>query len=199
MPYNPDVPVSRPPQGLEWVGDDGVGGRRSVGDGAGDLARQYVERRIRFALGLRLADADDGDEAGLKNDDAEQAGDRVHLQHLRFRGLHLDVPRPVGAAAGHQDRQRTQGPHHRERFGQGVDRLIVGGGDGTVGRIAKRLIGRDIPVAPLPFGTANNISKTLGLTELTLKEIGDKYNLSRERIRQLQEQALGKIRKHMRD
>jgi RNA polymerase primary sigma factor len=35
--------------------------------------------------------------------------------------------------------------------------------------------------------------------ELTLKEIGDKYKLSRERIRQLQEQALGKIRKHMRD
>lgn len=35
--------------------------------------------------------------------------------------------------------------------------------------------------------------------ELTLKEIGDKYNLSRERIRQLQEQALGKIRKQMRD
>ena len=31
--------------------------------------------------------------------------------------------------------------------------------------------------------------------ELMLKEIGDKYNLSRERIRQLQEQALGKIRK----
>jgi RNA polymerase primary sigma factor len=35
--------------------------------------------------------------------------------------------------------------------------------------------------------------------ELTLKEIGDKYNLSRERIRQLQEQALGKIRRHMRE
>ncbi|MCS6901285.1 MAG: sigma-70 family RNA polymerase sigma factor [Myxococcales bacterium] len=35
--------------------------------------------------------------------------------------------------------------------------------------------------------------------ELTLKEIGDKYNLSRERIRQLQEQALCKMRKQMRD
>jgi RNA polymerase primary sigma factor len=35
--------------------------------------------------------------------------------------------------------------------------------------------------------------------ELTLKEIGDKYNLSRERIRQLQEQAIGKIRKQMRE
>ncbi len=33
--------------------------------------------------------------------------------------------------------------------------------------------------------------------ELTLKEIGDKYNLSRERIRQLQEQALEKIRRHV--
>ncbi len=35
--------------------------------------------------------------------------------------------------------------------------------------------------------------------ELTLKEIGDKYNLSRERIRQLQEQALTKIRRQIRD
>ena len=35
--------------------------------------------------------------------------------------------------------------------------------------------------------------------ELTLKEIGEKYHLSRERIRQLQEQALIKIRKQMHD
>ncbi len=35
--------------------------------------------------------------------------------------------------------------------------------------------------------------------ELTLKEIGDKYNLSRERIRQLQEQALGKMRRQMKE
>jgi len=33
--------------------------------------------------------------------------------------------------------------------------------------------------------------------ELTLKEIGDHYSLSRERIRQLQEQALRKIRRHL--
>ena len=33
--------------------------------------------------------------------------------------------------------------------------------------------------------------------ELTLKQIGDKYNLSRERIRQLQQQALGKLRRHL--
>jgi len=36
-----------------------------------------------------------------------------------------------------------------------------------------------------------------GGEEMTLKEIGDFYNLSRERIRQLQEQALRKIRRHL--
>jgi RNA polymerase primary sigma factor len=35
--------------------------------------------------------------------------------------------------------------------------------------------------------------------ELTLKQIGDKYRLSRERIRQLQDQALGKMRRQMRE
>ena len=35
--------------------------------------------------------------------------------------------------------------------------------------------------------------------QLTLKEIGEKYQLSRERIRQLQEQALTKMRRQMRD
>ena len=36
-------------------------------------------------------------------------------------------------------------------------------------------------------------------SELTLKQIGEKYQLSRERIRQLQEQALVKMRRQMRD
>jgi RNA polymerase primary sigma factor len=40
------------------------------------------------------------------------------------------------------------------------------------------------------FGLAND-------RERTLKEIGDEYHLSRERVRQLQEQALGKMRKAM--
>lgn len=52
-----------------------------------------------------------------------------------------------------------------------ADVVAVAGGDGTVGRVAKKMIGRRTPLAPLPLGTANNISKTLGLTELTLEEI----------------------------
>lgn len=45
---------------------------------------------------------------------------------------------------------------------------------------------------------ADVLKKRFGLTggrEQTLKEIGDSYKLSRERIRQIQEQALGKIRR----
>ncbi len=47
---------------------------------------------------------------------------------------------------------------------------------------------------------ADIIRKRFGLVddeELTLKEIGGQYSLSRERIRQLQEQALGKIRREL--
>jgi RNA polymerase primary sigma factor len=48
---------------------------------------------------------------------------------------------------------------------------------------------------------ANILRHRFGLDddqELTLKEIGEKYNLSRERIRQLQEQALSKMRHALR-
>jgi diacylglycerol kinase family enzyme len=51
------------------------------------------------------------------------------------------------------------------------DLVVVAGGDGTVGRVARKLIGRDLPLAPLPLGTANNISRTLGLTERSIDEI----------------------------
>ena len=47
---------------------------------------------------------------------------------------------------------------------------------------------------------ADILRKRFGLLndhERTLKEIGDEYQLSRERVRQLQEQALGKMRKAM--
>jgi diacylglycerol kinase (ATP) len=51
------------------------------------------------------------------------------------------------------------------------DLVAVAGGDGTVGAVASRLIGRRIPITVLPLGTANNISNTLGLTSRPLEEL----------------------------
>jgi len=49
-----------------------------------------------------------------------------------------------------------------------ADLVAIAGGDGTVARVAKALVGRALPFTVLPMGTANNISKTLGLTDLPL-------------------------------
>ena len=43
------------------------------------------------------------------------------------------------------------------------DAVIVAGGDGTVGKVAKRLAGTDVPLVVLPTGTANNIARSLGI------------------------------------
>lgn len=43
------------------------------------------------------------------------------------------------------------------------DLVVVAGGDGTVGRAALSLVGSRLPMAILPLGTANNISRTLGI------------------------------------
>ncbi len=43
------------------------------------------------------------------------------------------------------------------------DLVVVAGGDGSIRAVATRLLNRNIPIAPLPLGTANNIARTLSL------------------------------------
>lgn len=52
-----------------------------------------------------------------------------------------------------------------------ADAIAVAGGDGIVGRVAKRMAGSPVPVAPLPGGTANNIARTLGLAGRPWEEL----------------------------
>jgi diacylglycerol kinase (ATP) len=51
------------------------------------------------------------------------------------------------------------------------DIVAVAGGDGMVGKVAKHLIDRQVPIAVLPIGTANNIAKTLGLRDSPLAQL----------------------------
>jgi diacylglycerol kinase family enzyme len=60
------------------------------------------------------------------------------------------------------------------------DIVVIGGGDGTVGNVAKHLIGRNIPIGLLPLGTANNIAASLGIKGEP-KDIIDGWNLSRRK------------------
>lgn len=50
-----------------------------------------------------------------------------------------------------------------EALAQPADIVIVAGGDGTVAKIARTLNDRKTLVAILPFGTANNIARCLGI------------------------------------
>jgi RNA polymerase primary sigma factor len=110
----------------------------------------------------------------------------------KVRDLYADTPfsldRPVGDEDGRRFidflvEENNLSPYDNlanQKWAEEVRRLL-----GTLTPIESRII-------RWRFGLDNE-------DELTLKEIGDKYNLSRERIRQLQEQAIGKIRKQMRD
>ena len=51
-----------------------------------------------------------------------------------------------------------------------ADIVAVAGGDGTVSRVARRMAGRGTPIAVLPLGTANNVARSLGLTEVPVEQ-----------------------------
>ena len=44
-----------------------------------------------------------------------------------------------------------------------IDRVIVGGGDGTLNAVVDSLLAFDRPIGILPLGTANDLARTLGL------------------------------------
>lgn len=49
--------------------------------------------------------------------------------------------------------------------------VVVAGGDGTVASVTRRMVGRDVPVAILPSGTANNIARSLGLLKRPFEDL----------------------------
>jgi diacylglycerol kinase family enzyme len=60
-----------------------------------------------------------------------------------------------------------------------ADVVAVAGGDGTVARVAKAMIGRSAALAVLPLGTANNISKSLGAPDLSLEQLVASWDAAR--------------------
>ena len=154
-------------------------GKRPVFVGAGwTMIRRYMPRtkasNAKEAATMAIADA------GLKGSDID--------------GIPQASQKP---AFGYREPMITGAPGHGE-----------GHNSGQAVNIAAALeITRTLLPQAIELREELNVASSCGrcaccardVLRATLKEIGDKYNLSRERIRQLQEQALGKIRKHMRD
>lgn len=84
----------------------------------------------------------------------EHAGDAVSVSFLRS----------AIEKAGHTLAHAVESDSDLERVLQEpIDLLVASGGDGTVRRAATALAGRDLPLAILPLGTANNIARSLGI------------------------------------
>jgi diacylglycerol kinase (ATP) len=83
-------------------------------------------------------------------------GESLVLQALQSRGIaHLPLvrvnhPRGIVEAVD-------------ALLDQGVVRLIVGGGDGTLSAVASRLARRPVELGVMPLGTANDFARTLGI------------------------------------
>lgn len=83
--------------------------------------------------------------------------------------------------AGYETRYRNiTEAKWRSEVREDVDFVVVAGGDGSVKSVAIELAGSGIPIAPVPTGTANNISLFLGVAG-SLEEIVDGISRSRPR------------------
>lgn len=66
--------------------------------------------------------------------------------------------------AGHQVGAVSRKGDWKKSLEKPADLVVAAGGDGTICKVATALATREMPLAILPMGTANNIGKTLELT-----------------------------------
>jgi diacylglycerol kinase (ATP) len=74
--------------------------------------------------------------------------------------------------AGHKPRYQSSKEKGWDRvLDKRADLVVVAGGDGTVASVTRRMVGRGVPVAILPAGTANNVANSLGLLKKPFEEL----------------------------
>lgn len=74
--------------------------------------------------------------------------------------------------AGHKPRYQSSKEEGWDRvLDKRAGLVVVAGGDGTVASVARRMVGRGVPVAVLPAGTANNVARSLGLLKRSFEDL----------------------------
>ncbi|MBI2392453.1 MAG: sigma-70 family RNA polymerase sigma factor [Deltaproteobacteria bacterium] len=110
----------------------------------------------------------------------------------RVKGFWAETPFSLDRPVGDEDGRKFIDFLQEENVPTPYDNIVSAKWTDEVRRLLQNLTPIESRIIRWRFGLDDE-------DELTLKEIGDKYNLSRERIRQLQEQALGKMRKQMKE
>jgi diacylglycerol kinase (ATP) len=96
----------------------------------------------------------------------------VHNPGAGKRSMSAQALEKLLQSAGHEVRyQCSKEKGWKHALKKDADVVVVAGGDGTVGRVTRRMAGRGIPLALLPSGTANNIARTLGQLERPFEEL----------------------------
>lgn len=80
--------------------------------------------------------------------------------------------------------QSTEAGDFSHALGVPTDVVVACGGDGTVGKVACALLHRDIPLAMVPRGTANNIAGFLGI-DWSMEELAARVGTRDVRRRRL--------------
>jgi diacylglycerol kinase family enzyme len=94
-------------------------------------------------------------------------------------GLSIGQLRREIEGAGHEIVREIEKGSELEGALEGrVDLIVVAGGDGTVGSAVQAFAGGGVPLAILPFGTANNIALALGI-EGSLPELTRRWERGR--------------------
>jgi diacylglycerol kinase family enzyme len=100
---------------------------------------------------------------------------RVTLIHNPGAGRRVSEAKDLKTVlrrAGHEvNYQSSKEDGWKLALKEDADLVVIAGGDGTVGRVVRCMAGRDVPLALLPSGTANNIARTLGQLERPFEEL----------------------------
>jgi RNA polymerase primary sigma factor len=128
-----------------------------------------------------------------RNPTSEELGEATQIPAEKIEKMRtylldqsFSLDRPVNDEDGRSFVEFLQDPNFEEN--SPIDNLALGALTDEVKRLLRDLKPIEADILRKRFGLEDD-------RELTLKQIGEKYNLSRERIRQLQEQALTKMRR----
>ena len=117
---------------------------------------------------------------------------KVALVHnAQAGGGHPSAEQVVAAfaRAGHQVVTASADGPWEALVAGGVQRVLIAGGDGTVGAVLPHLAGRQAPFCVLPCGTANNIARSLGQTHGSTDRKSTRLNSSHRSLSRMPSSA----------